>query len=299
MAAARPQPRLVVTGASGKVGRIVATRLAEAGLAPVLLVRDPTRAPALPGASVAVADFRDGDAVRAALQPGDRIFMVSVHESVEVRIGMHRSFVQAAAAADAGLVAYLSMVDPSPHGAFPHARSHHATEVLIQEAGVPFTFLRMNLFLDDLPLWFDEDRVCRGPGGDGRVSLITRADTAAVAAQVLAEPGHEGEALDVTGEESAGLAALAAVCSEVLGERYGYEPGTREAWIDSRLAAGRSIWDAEAGAGSYEALRLGELDVTSEVVRRVTGRAPERPRHWAAANPGRFALLGASARAAR
>ena len=67
----------------------------------------------------------------------------------------------------------------------------------------------MNLFLDDLPLWFDPDGVCRGPGGDGRVALISREDTAAVSAGVLAGPGYENEALDLTGEESLSLSELA------------------------------------------------------------------------------------------
>jgi NAD(P)H dehydrogenase (quinone) len=291
--------RLVVTGASGKVGRVIAARLAGAGRAPVLLVRDAARAPALHGASVVVADFRDGDSIRAALRAGDRVFMVSVHESVPDRIAAHESFVAAAAAADVGLVAYLSMVNPSPTAAFPHGRSHHATEVLVREAGLPHAFLRMNLFLDDLPLWFDGDGVCRGPGGDGRVSLVSRADVAAVAAAVLADPSHDGEALDVTGEESATLGALAAVCAEGLGRPFAYEPGSREDWIAGRIAAGRKRWDAEAGCGCYDAVRLGEVDVVSDVVRRIGGVVPERPRGFVAAHPERFDLLGVAARAAR
>ena len=237
-----------------------------------LLVRDAARAPDLPGAEVVVADFTDGDSVRAALRPGDRVFMVSVHEAVEARIAAHQSFVDAAAEVGVGLLAYLSIVNPSPTAAFHHGRSHYATEQMILASGLPYAFLRMNLFLDDLPLWFDPDGVCRGPGGDGRVALISREDTAAVSAGVLVGPGYENEALDLTGEESHSLGELAALCSEVLGRTLRYEPGTREAWLESRIAAGVPAWDANIGVGSYEALLGGEFDVTSEVVRRVTGR---------------------------
>ena len=87
---------------------------------------------------------------------------------------------------------------------------------MILESGMPYAFLRMNLFLDDLPLWFDPDGVCRGPGGDGRVALISREDTAAVSAGVLVGPGYENEALDLTGEQSHSLGELAALCSDVL-----------------------------------------------------------------------------------
>ena len=156
------------------------------GVPQTLLVRDAARAPDLPGAEVVVADFTDGDSVRAALRPGDRVFMVSVHEAVEARIAAHQSFVDAAADVGVGLLAYLSIVKPSPTSAFPHGHSHYATEQMILASGLPYAFLRMNLFLDDLALWFDPDGVCRGPGGDGRVALISREDTAAVSAGVLA-----------------------------------------------------------------------------------------------------------------
>jgi uncharacterized protein YbjT (DUF2867 family) len=291
--------RIVVTGASGKVGGMIAARLARQGIAQTLLVRDAARAPQLPGAEVVVADVTDAASIRAALRPGDRVFMVSVHEAVEARIAAHRSFVEAAAAAGAGLVAYLSIVNPSATAAFHHGRSHHATEQMLLAAGVPYAFLRMNLFLDDLPLWFDPDGVCRGPGGDGRVALITRVDTAAASAAVLASDGFQNEALDLTGEESHTLGELAELCREVVGRPFRYEPGAREDWLASRIAAGVPAWDANIGVGSYDALRDGEFDVTSDVVRRLTGTPAESPRAWVEAHPERFARLGTDARKAR
>jgi uncharacterized protein YbjT (DUF2867 family) len=293
------QARIVITGASGNVGGMIARRLAREGMPQTLLVRDAARAPDLPAAAAVVADFSDPASVRAALRPGDRVFMVSVHEDVETRIAAHRSFIEAAAQVGPGLIAYLSIVNPSPTAAFHHGHSHYATEQMLLASGAPYAFLRMNLFLDDLPLWFDPDGVCRGPGGDGRVALISRADVAAVSAGVLAGPGYENEALDLTGEESLSLSDLAALCSELLGREFRYEPGTREAWIESRIAAGVPPWDANIGSGSYEALRGGEFDITSEVVRRVAGRPAESARAWVEANPGRFERLGTDARKAR
>ena len=291
--------RIVVTGASGKVGGMIAAMLARDGVPQTLFVRDAARAPVLPGADVVVADFRDPGSVRSALRPGDRVFMVSVHENVEARIAAHQSFVDAASGVGVGLIAYLSIVNPSETAAFHHGRSHAATERMLLESGMPYAFLRMNLFLDDLPLWFDPDGVCRGPGGDGRVALISREDTAAVSAGVLVGPGYENEALDLTGEQSLSLGELAALCSDVLDRPLRYEPGTREAWLESRIEAGVPPWDANIGVGSYEALLRGEFDVTSDVVRRVTGRPAQSARSWVEANPERFANLGVDARRAR
>lgn len=289
---------IVVTGATGKLGGRIARLLADAGVPQRLVVRDPARAPQLPGAEVVRADYRDPASIREALYPGDRVFMVAVHEGVEDRIEAHRSFVRAAADVGVGLVAYLSMVGASRASAFPHSWSHRATEELLEAAPVPHAFLRMNLFLDDLPLWFDADGVCRGPGGDGRVALISREDIAAVTAEVLRADGYLDETLDLSGDEALTIGEFAAVCSEASGRDLRYEPGTRTAYIESRLAQGRKPWDAEAGAGSYLAVAAGELGTPSDVVRRVTGRDPERVRDWATAHPEAFARTGdrASAR---
>ena len=297
--AAPDQARIVITGASGNVGGMIARRLAREGVPQTLLVRDAARAPDLPAAAAVVADFSDPASVHAALRPGDRVFMVSVHEDVATRVAVHRSFVAVAAEVGVGLLAYLSIVNPSPSAAFHHGRSHEATERMIRASGVPYTFLRMNLFLDDLPLWFDPDGVCRGPGGAGRVALISRADTAAVAAAVVRGPGYEGQELDVTGEQSHSLAELAALCTELLGRPFRYDPGTRESWIAGRIAAGVQPWDANIGIGSYDALAGGEFGVTSQVVRAVTGSPAQSARDWIEANPERFARLGADARNAR
>ena len=191
-----------------------------------------------------------------------------------------------------GLLAYLSMVNASRDSQFPHSWSHRATEDMIRDTGVPFAFLRMNLFLDDLPLWFDPDGVCRGPAGDGRVALIARADVGAVSAAVLAADGYRNETLDLSGDEAPTIAEFAAICSEESGRDLRYEPGTRADYIASRLAQGRRPWDAEAGAGSYLAVAAGELGAPSDVVRRVTGRDPERVRPWAAAHRDAFARTG-------
>ncbi len=263
-----------------------------------LLVRDPARAPQLPGAEVVQADYRDPESVREALYPGDRVFMVATHQGVEDRIESHRSFIQAASDVGVGLVAYLSMVGASRDSKFPHSWSHRATEEMLEAAPVPHAFLRMNLFLDELPLWFDADGVCRGPAGDGRVALISRADVGAVAAAVLASDGYQGETLDLSGDEAPTIAEFAAVCSELTGRALRYAPGTRADYIASRLAQGRKPWDAEAGAGSYLAVAAGELGEPSDVVQRIVGREPERVRGWVAANVAKFERTGdrASAR---
>ena len=170
---------------------------------------------------------------------------------------------------------------------------------MLLESGMPYAFLRMNLFLDDLPLWFDPDGVCRGPGGDGRVALISREDTAAVSAGVLVGPGYENEALDLTGRAVAHAGRARRALQRARRPVSSLRAGTREAWLECRIAAGVPPWDANIGVGSYEALLRGEFDVTSDVVRQVTGTPAQSARSWVEANPERFAKLGVDARRAR
>jgi NAD(P)H dehydrogenase (quinone) len=82
---------IVVTGCTGYVGRLTAEELARRGEPMQLLVREPTRAPRLPGTEVMTTDYGDPVALAAALQEGDRVFMVSLREGPERRTPLHRS----------------------------------------------------------------------------------------------------------------------------------------------------------------------------------------------------------------
>jgi uncharacterized protein YbjT (DUF2867 family) len=129
----------VVTGSTGHVGRLVAGELSSRGLRQRLLVRDPGRAPDIAGAEIAVADYGDAGSLAEALEPDDRVFMVSLHEGPEQRIAHHRTFIAAAAAARVGHIVYLSFVNAGPDAIFLHARSHGETERMLAESGVPWT----------------------------------------------------------------------------------------------------------------------------------------------------------------
>jgi NAD(P)H dehydrogenase (quinone) len=264
---------IVVTGASGHVGRLVAKELAARGEPMRLLVRDPARAPKLPGAEIVPADYGDPASLDAALQEGDRVFMVSMHEGPVRRMELHRSFVEAAARNRVAHVVYLSFVNAGPEAAFIHARTHGATERLLDEAGLVWTAIRNGMYADDIAGWFDPDGVAREAGADGRMSFSDRAELAKAVAVTLREPGHAG-ILDITTPESVTLGELARLASEVTGTTYRYEPATDAEWIERWTGLGRVGWELEAGLSSYEALRNGELDVVTDDYRRLTGEEP-------------------------
>ena len=241
-----------------------------------LLVRDVGRAPQLPGAEVVTADYGDPAALARALDEGDRVFMVSMHEGPERRLALHRSFVEAAAASGVAQLVYLSFVNAGPEATFLHARSHGATEEMLERSGVPFTSIRNGMYADAVAGWFDAEGVAREPVGDGRISFSYRPELAEAIAVCLTGPGHEGKIYDITGPESVTLGELAEIASTVTGARYRYEPAPRDEWEAKWRARSRSEWQVEGGLTSFDAQLAGELDVVSDDYRVLTGRDPLR-----------------------
>ena len=100
---------VAVTGATGALGAAVARNLADRGVEQRLVVRDPSRAPRLPGATTAVATYEDTDAMARALDGVQTLFLVSGHEDPD-RISVHRSAVEGARRAGVERVVYLSLI---------------------------------------------------------------------------------------------------------------------------------------------------------------------------------------------
>jgi NAD(P)H dehydrogenase (quinone) len=264
----------VVTGSTGHVGRLVAGELSSRGLRQRLLVRDPSRAPDIAGAEIALADYGDAEALSEALEPDDRVFMVSLHEGPEERIAHHRSFIAAAAAARVAHIVYLSFVNAGPDAVFLHARSHGETERMLAESGVPWTSIRNSMYADEIPDWFDADGLNTVPGDDARMSFSYRPELARAVAVTLTQPGHEAQVYDVVTPQSVSMRELAEIAWAVTGQNYRYAP-TSDAWWEERWRArGTEAWAIEAGLTSYAALRAGEFDVVSGDYRALTGEDP-------------------------
>ena len=179
---------VAVTGATGALGAAVARHLADRGVEQRLVVRDPSRAPRLPGATTAVATYEDTDAMARALDGVQTLFLVSGHENPD-RVSLHRSAVEGARRAGVERVVYTSFMGAAPLATFPYARDHAATELAIREAGLSLTAMRSALYADVAPLFVGADGVLRAPAGNGRVAWVARRDVARLAAVLLTGEG--------------------------------------------------------------------------------------------------------------
>ena len=258
---------IAVTGSTGGLGGRVARLLAAAGLSQRLIVRDPSRAPELPGAEVATASYGDGASVEAALHGIETVLMVSAAEAQD-RVSEHVAFIDAAARAGVGQLVYTSFLGAAPDATFTLARDHWATEEHLRAVqachGLRHTILRDNLYADALPFMVGADGVIRGPAGQGRLAAVARDDVADVATAVLLAPAeHVGRTYQLTGPQALTLAEVAATITEVTGRTVTFHDETVDEAYASRAGYGAPAWQVDAWVSTYTAIAAGELVVSA------------------------------------
>ncbi|MDF5752034.1 SDR family oxidoreductase [Spongiactinospora sp. TRM90649] len=262
-----------VTGASGQLGGRIAARLAGRGQPLRLVVRDPARAPSLPGAGVAVASYQDPAALRQALDGVGTLLLVSATEAADRR-EQHAIAVDAAVAAGVARIVYTSFTGAAPDAAFTFARDHWYTEQHIRETGIGFTFLRDNLYMDLMPSLADDEGVIRGPAGDGRAGVVARDDIADAATAVLLDHAHDGATYDLTGPQALTMTEVAEEITRVTGREVVYQAETVEEAYASRARYGAPDWEVEGWVTSYTAIAEGELDLVTDAVATLAGHPP-------------------------
>ncbi|MCX7622741.1 MAG: SDR family oxidoreductase [Thermomicrobium sp.] len=212
-----------VTGASGRLGRLVVAELLERVPASriVALARTPDKIADLADRGVVVrrADYNDLATLDPALAGVERLLLVSGSE-VGRRIAQHRNVIEAAVRAGVRFVAYTSILhaDRTPLRAL--AEEHLATEEALRASGLAWTFLRNSWYTEN---YEDRARAAAATGelvgatGDARIASATRADYAAAAAVVLTTDGHAGRIYELAGDEAWTMRDLARIVSEVTG----------------------------------------------------------------------------------
>ena len=274
--------RLVLTGASGKLGR----RTAELTLQMctpdrlILVTRSPAALADLAarGVDVRFGDFAAPESLRAAFAGGERLLLISTTDLAQ-RSEQHRAAIDAAVDARVGHVVYTSVVSPEPPNPAVIAPSHHFTERALADSGMAFTVLRNSLYAD-----FQVPEAARAietgtlvhNRGDGRVAYVAREDCAAVAAAVLTGEGHEGSVYDVTGPQAWSAPELAELYGE-LGDRKVEAVALDDAAFVAGLVGtgdhdAHMRYGAELVASFGRSIRGGYMASCSETVAKLTGR---------------------------
>ncbi|CAM5651626.1 SDR family oxidoreductase [Streptomyces griseorubiginosus] len=269
---------IVVTGASGQLGRLTVEALLARGVPASDVVatgRDIARFKDLADRGVVVrrADFADPDSLAAAFEGADKLLLIST-TTVDERVANHRRAIDAAVAAGVSLVAYTSMSHADTATTIL-ADTHRATEEYLRERPVPSVMLRNSWYLENytaqLPLFLQHGAVI-GAAGEGRVSAASRADYADAAAVVLSTEGHAGAVYELGGDEAFTLAELAATVSAATGKQITYTDLPAEKLVEALTGAGLPTELAQVLADSDLGLGRGELFTGSGDLSRLIGR---------------------------
>jgi len=250
---------IVVTGASGQLGRLVIDSLLARIPASqiVAAVRDPARVADLAelGVQVRQADYNQPDLLVRAFAGADKVLLISSSE-VGQRVAQHAAVIAAARQAEVKLLAYTSLLhaDRSPLGL---AAEHQQTEALLRDSGLPVVLLRNGWYTENylasIPSAL-EHGVVLGSAGDGRIASAARADYAEAAAIVLTRDQQAGLVYELAGDSAYTLTELAAEISRHAGRTIPYQDLPQAEFQSILLGAGLPeglaalLADSDAGA---------------------------------------------------
>jgi uncharacterized protein YbjT (DUF2867 family) len=286
-------PMVLVTGATGRVGRLVVAELLRAGVPVRALTRRPEQAALPSGAEVVVGDFTASASLDAALQGVGAVFFVwtaaqDAAAAVVTRLATHTS-------GQRRRVVYLSAPHQTPHPFFQQPNSlrglHVEVERLLAAAALDVVVLRPGMFASNaLHWWAPQIRsgdVVRWPYGAAETAPIDERDIAAVATRVLLDGRHAGGDYVLTGSQSLSQAAQVRAIGDAIGRPLRFDELApdefrREAagtWPDGVADMLLAAWQAALGRPAF---------VTS-AVQDIVGSPPRTFAQWAADNAAAFA----------
>lgn len=269
---------IVVTGATGQLGRLVVKSLLKSTPASqvVAAVRTPSKAADLAalGVQIREADYGKPDTLTSAFAGATNVLLVS-STNIGQRIAEHKAVIDAAKSAGAQLLAYTSVLRADTSTLLV-APDHLATEQYLAASGVPWVFLRNGWYLENYTGGLSaavEHEVIMGSAAEGRIAAASRADYAEAAAAVLSTPGHAGKTYELGGDSAFTLAELATEVSKQSGKTIAYKDMPEPAYEDVLRSAGLPDHIAHLLADSDEKASLGELYTTSRDLNRLLGRS--------------------------
>jgi uncharacterized protein YbjT (DUF2867 family) len=282
-------PPVLVTGATGRVGRVVIDQLLDAGVPVRALARRSEAAATLPAkVEVFTGDLTVPDSLDPALNGAGAVFLVwtappRTAEAVVERLAAH-----------VRRVVFLSSPHQTPHPFFqqpnPMAVLHADIEQLIAATGLESTIIRPGMLASNSLAWWAPairaGEVVRWPYGTAETAPVDDRDVAAVAARTLCQDGYTRGDYVLTGAESLTQAAQVHIIGDALERRIAFEEMPPEEFrslssatapstvVDMLLAA----WNAAVGQPAY---------ITTAVAD-ILGTAPRTFRQWAVDHAGAF-----------
>lgn len=270
---------VLVTGATGTVGRHVVSAISDRDAPMKIGVRNPeTVSDDLADAGPVVPfDFTKPETWGATLADVAAIFLV--RPPVVDRSAVE-SFVEAADRVGVARIAYLSTLGAEKNPLVPH----HWIEKQLMAANVEHTLLRASFFMQNLLEVHRRDIVENDevfvPAGSGETSFVDARDLGETAAIVLTESGHANHAYDLTGPEALGYHEVAAILSDALGRSITYPEPSLLTFAARMRRRGEAFGFIAIMCAIYTTARLGLAARVTDDSRRLLGRRPRGLREF-------------------
>jgi NAD(P)H dehydrogenase (quinone) len=293
---------ILITGASGQLGRRVVHHLLESNNIPPERVIATTRTPAKAadlaarGVTVRHADFHEAASLDRAFAGAQTILIVSTDLLDLVdggRLRQHEAAVAAAIRVGAEHLAYTSMVRPDPGSPILFASDHYGTEQALKASGLSYTIFRNNSYhenlMTSLPTIVATGRWYTS-AGDGRVAYAARDDMAAAIAGRLVSRLTDSATLMLTGPKAYSHREVARLVTDVTSKPIEIVPVSDEALTDRLKASGVAEPFARLQAAVDANIRAGNNDVVTDTLETLARRTPIPLNHFLDAN--KRALMG-------
>jgi uncharacterized protein YbjT (DUF2867 family) len=279
---------VLVTGATGRVGRLVVDELLRANVRVRALTRRPEHAALPAGVEVVAGDLTVPGSLDAALAGAVAVFLVWIAAAATA------PEVVARIAAHSRRVVYLSSPHQTPHPFFQQPNSmrglHVEIERLLAATSLRVTVIRPGMFASNAGNWWApqirESDVVRWPYADAETAPIDDRDIAAVAARALLDARHVGGDYVLTGAESLSQAAQVHTIGDAIGRSLRLEElspdefrrETAATWPPAVTEMLLDAWQATLGRPAF---------VTS-AVQEITGLPARTFYRWAADHASAF-----------
>ena len=276
--------KLLVTGASGKLGQLVLEALLARGVSPADIIattRDPSKLAgfAAKGIEVRAADFDDPDLTRKAFAGADRLALISTDALDDKGTRQRQQTAAVAAAKDAGVMHIVYTSLPSAENSkVIFAPDHLNTEKAIKASGLGYTLLRNT--------WYQENMFMSLPqvlksgqwytsAGTGKIAPIARADCAEAIAAALASGSADSATYTLTGAELFSTDQTAALASEITGKPIAVIHLSDEQLAGGMKAAGVPDFLIPTLISFEAATREGNLGAQTSDFEALTGKKPK------------------------
>jgi uncharacterized protein YbjT (DUF2867 family) len=282
---------ILVAGATGHVGSELVRLLADQGTPARALVHSPDKAAPIQrlGLETAVGDYEQPDTLDAAMKGCDQLFLLSPPTPRQPQQEQH--VIDAARRAGVEHVVKQSVPWAGPDAPLVFSRWHGQVEQHLAQSGLAYTLLRPSSFMQNFLMSAQQvadQGILYGMTGEGRVAFIDTRDIAAVAAELLTNPGHQGTSYTLTGPEALSAAEVAERLSAATGRQVRYVDVGADGFRQALAGAGMPGWLVDGVVEGNTMLAAGHGATVTDEVARLTGRPPRTFAQFAADHQGAF-----------